>query len=497
MVTFRGYQSQAFVDIRNSFISGRKRPIYQLPTGGGKNVVLNGVAQMSISKGTTVLALAHRVELIEQLEETARVLFKMNTSFVAPGMPFKQHSKLQIGSVQTVVNRLDSIPKPGLILIDECHHYKKGSTYDKVLKHYDTWSVGLTATPCRLSGEPLGDYFDDMIMGPSMKDLIRDGYLCDYDLFTPKSTATEADRFGDLALSKGDFQQSVIEAMMDKPSITGDAIEEYKKYCMGKRAVAFCTSIKHAKNVAEQFRSCGIPAMSIDGKMDKAERKRIISLYRSGDIKVLTNCNIVTEGFDLPAIEAVIQLRPTASLSLYLQMVGRGLRTFDGKLKAIILDHVDNWKRHGFPDDDREWSLGQRMRARKKSVEEIIEQTKVCEGCFIVLKSVARTCPNCGHSFGSSGAEGGREVLEIDGELTKLDREKIKLQRIKEAQKEALRQDKARERKQRSYEQFQAKTYESLVELGKKRGLAKPEGWAKRIWQARMFKEQQKMKGNI
>lgn len=494
MITFRDYQSRAFLDVRNSFMSGKKRPLYVLPTGGGKNVVLNGVAEMSIRKNKNVLILAHRVELIEQIEETARELFKMNTSFIAPGKTYKEFGKLQVGSVQTVVNRLEKIRKPDLIIVDEAHHYRKGSTYDKIFDYYKTWSLGLTATPCRLSGEPLGDYFDDMILGPTMKDLIRDGYLCDYDLFCPESSALNKAELSDVKLSQGDFNKQIIEEIMDKPSITGDAITEYNKYCKGKRGVVFCTSIKHAANVAEQFRASGIAAMSIDGKMDPNERRKIIAAYRSGEIKILTNCNIVTEGFDLPAIEAVIQLRPTASLSLYLQMVGRGLRSFEGKEKAVILDHVDNWKRHGLPDDDREWSLYKKIMPRKKSKDDDEENLKVCENCFLQVKATARVCRNCGHVFVASEG-GGREVEEIDGDLTKIDKEKLRLQRLKEAEKEALRRDKAQAKKNRAFEQISADSYEKLVELGRLRGYQKPEGWALRIWQARIMKEQQKARG--
>lgn len=495
MIQFRDYQSKAFLDVRNSFISGKKRPLYVLPTGGGKNVVLNGVAEKSIIKQKRVLILAHRVELIEQIEETASKLFKMNTSFIAPNKTYKEFGSLQIGSVQTVINRLDKIRKPDLIIVDEAHHYRKGSTYDKIFNYYNTWSLGLTATPCRLSGEPLGDYFDDMILGPTMKDLIRDGYLCDYDLFCPENSALNKAELADVKLSQGDFNKQIIEEIMDKPSITGDAIKEYRKYCDGKRGVVFCTSIKHASNVAEQFRASGIPAMSIDGKMDPNERRKIISAYRRGEIKILTNCNIVTEGFDLDSIEAVIQLRPTASLSLYLQMLGRGLRTMEGKDKAIILDHVDNWKRHGLPDDDREWSLHKKIIPQKKNKDDE-ENLKVCEQCFLQVKSTARVCRNCGFVFVSSDG-GGREVEEIDGDLTKIDKDKLRKQREKEAQKEALKQDKARLKKQRNFEQINADSYEKLVELGRSRGYKKAESWATNVWKARIMKEQAKKRNGF
>lgn len=411
-----------------------------------------------------MLLLAHRKELIEQLGETAKNLFKMQVSHISPDLPYKPHCKLQIGSVQTVINRLDKIKKPKLIIIDEAHHYSKSNTYDKILKYYNTFSIGFTATPKRLSGEPLNDFFDHLISGPSVKWLIDNNYLCDYDIFQPPNNLD----FSQTKISMGDFKQSEVESKVTDTKITGSAIDEYRKYCTDKRAVAFCVSVKHAYLVAEQFRSSGIAAVCIEGSTGTQVRSQIIKEFKEGKIKVLTNCSIVTEGFDLPAIESVIQLRPTASLALYLQMVGRGLRTMPGKDKAILLDHVGNVKRHGLPCQDREWTLDGRVKPSKSDGGGGVS-VKTCPNCFMVLETFMKKCENCGHEFIGEG----RKIEEEEGELVKLDKEKYRGMSFAAARD-------------------QAETMDDLIALGKAKGMKNAAGWAKHVYLAREFKKRVK-----
>jgi superfamily II DNA or RNA helicase len=257
----------------------------------------------------------------------------------------------------------------------------------------------------------------------------------------------------------GDFSKSDMADAMNKPSVTGDAINEYIKHGYGKQAVVFCVNVAHSESVAESFNQAGINAYSIDGKTDAFTRDKVIEEFKNGDIKVLTNCQIVTEGFDLPSLEVLIQLRPTASLGLYMQMVGRVLRVAEGKKKAIILDHADNFKRHGFPCDKREWSLEKKIKAQKKKT----FSTKMCTECFAVNSSTARVCFNCKSVFNVKEREGPEF---IEGELSKVDKERFK--------------------KEKKKEQSNAQTYEELVELGRARGY-KP-GWARFIYESRKKK---------
>jgi superfamily II DNA or RNA helicase len=246
---------------------------------------------------------------------------------------------------------------------------------------------------------------------------------------------------------------------MNTPQITGSAIKEYERHAMGKRAIVFCSTIKHAEQVRDEFLNAGHSAESLDGSMDKITRKSIVNNFKSGKIKILTSVNVVSEGFDLPAIEVAILLRPTQSLSLYLQQVGRALRTYEGKQHAIILDHAGNIQRHGLPCLEREWSLERKIKPVKSSESE--PSVKICPQCFGAQLSTNKSCSYCQFIFPIKA----REIETQDGELTEID---ILIARS-----------------QRKKQNRSAQTFEELVELGRKRGYKNPKGWAYFVSKAR------------
>jgi DNA repair protein RadD len=252
---------------------------------------------------------------------------------------------------------------------------------------------------------------------------------------------------------------------MDKPKITGSAITEYLKAAKGKRAVVFCVSISHSEHVVEQFNAHGIPAEHVDGKTPKQQRDAAIKRFQSGETLVLSNVELFGEGFDLPAIECAILLRPTQSLGLHLQQVGRALRPSPGKTHAIILDHVENYKRHGLPDTERSWSLhGQPPRSRSKN-DDNVHPIKTCDKCFAAQPVGSTICKNCGQMFATSA----REVEEVDGELQELDQKYIALKRKRE--------------------QAKASSLEDLIELAVSRNYKHPHRWAKHVFNARQAKK--------
>jgi DNA repair protein RadD len=314
----------------------------------------------------------------------------------------------------------------------------------------------VTATPIRLSGEGLGDLFETMVQGPTVRELIELGALSPYRLFAPAGVDLSG-----VHTRMGDFVRGEIEAAMDKPSITGDAVSHYQKLAPGKRAVAFCVSVEHAVHVAEQFRAAGISAQAIDGGMDRTLRASVLSEFSAGRIQVLSSCDLISEGFDVPAIEAAILLRPTQSLGLYLQQVGRALRTHPGKTEAIILDHAGNVKRHGLPDEERVWSLDGSQ--RKKGAQRSEVPVKTCGACFATVASMATHC-SCGFEFPVVK----REVEQVDGELQEVDL--------------------ATAVRMRRAEQGRAQSEQDLVEIGRKRGMKRPELWARHVLRARAAK---------
>lgn len=457
MITLRSYQGTLVESTRANFILGKRNQLLVLPTGGGKTVCFSYMAGAAKSKGLTVWILAHRVELLEQISRTLRD-FGIAHGMIAPGYLGDRRQQVQVASVFTLARRLDRYEKPDLIIVDEAHHAISKSTWGMVIKaNPQAKLLGVTATPIRLSGEGLGDLFECMVQGPTVAELIEQGALSPYRLFAPAGVDLSG-----VHSKMGDFVRGELAEAMNKRSITGDAVSHYRKLADGKRAVAFCVSVEHAEHVAAQFREAGIPAASIDGGMDKVLRQSVLASFSAGDLRVLTSCDLISEGFDVPAIEVAILLRPTQSLGLYLQQVGRCLRVFPGKTEAIILDHAGNVKRHGLPDEDRVWTLEGKAKKRKSKPTEV--PVKTCPKCFATVASAATDCA-CGHHF--EPVE--RKIEHVEGELQEI--------------------DPAAARREARIEQGRAQTEQDLVAIGRARGMKRPELWARHVLRARHAKE--------
>lgn len=456
-IILRSYQDQLIENLRIKFAAGLKRLLAVAPTGSGKTVMFSYMASAAAAKGLNVLILAHREELLFQISETLEQ-FNSPHGFIMPGVIIDPRKNIQVGSVFTVINNIGKFKNPDLIIIDETHHFATGNTWSKVLAHFPGVKiVGVTATPCRLDGKPLNDLFEALVLGPSVSDLIKEGALSDYVAYTPDLVEVE-----DLKITAGDYNKGQMNLMMNKPSITGDAIKEWFRLASGKKTIVFCVSVEHAKNVAEAFMNAGVSARAVDGAMDKITRRQILDDFKSGKIQVLTNVNIFTEGFDCKTIECVVLLRPTASLSMFLQMVGRGLRVFPGKGKAILIDHVKALETHGLPDDDQAWSLTDKIKRRKKVDGKAVSPVKVCTTCFAANASLNLFCVYCGAPFEMKKRSGPDKV---DGELKELDKESFK--------------------KKRKKQQNPATTLEGLIALGIQRGYKNPHSWAKHVMAGR------------
>lgn len=405
-------------DLRAAYAGGAQSVIGVAPTGFGKTVCFSDMS-LSASRRGTVGIFVHRAELIDQIGR-ALAEFGVTFGFMAPGFRPNPLAAVQVCSVQAMARRMDRLlAKPfDFCIIDECHHAAEGSSWHGIInvhKQKKKKVLGVTATPKRLSGEPLSVAFDSMVIGPTVADLIDLGRLSRYTLYAPfRPDMTGVGKRG------GDFAREQNAGLMDRPTITGDAVAHYKRLAHGKRALVFCTSVAHAEHVAELFRTHGYRAASIDGSLDKTTRRKIRDDFASGALEIMTSCELVSEGYDVPAIEAVIMLRPTASEALYLQMVGRGLRRFPGKDRAIILDHagnsalkIDGGRGHGLPDDPREWSLGGES-GKAKAARAYPSVT--CGRCWATFRP-APCCPICGFERDIHG----REIAQIDGDLVEID----------------------------------------------------------------------------
>ena len=308
--------------------------------------------------------------------------------------------------VQTLSRRLLKIAPPNLIICDEAHHMAAGD-YRKIVSAFPKAHViGFTATPQRLDGKGLSDFFNEIIMGPSVQWLMDEGFLskCKY-YELPVIANLEG-----LGKRGGDFKQDQSALAMDSVAVTADAVKQYLRICPNAPAIAFCVTIAHANHVARQFNDAGVKSACIFSGMSNEERKQIVLDLAGGKINVMTACDIVSEGFDVPVVTSAILLRPTASLGLHLQQIGRVLRPSQGKENAFVLDHVRNLRRHGLAEDSREWSLEGQDKNKKESESLGLKQ---CPECYC-LHAPAPVCPECGHEYVEKVFKPKPSELEVD-----------------------------------------------------------------------------------
>jgi superfamily II DNA or RNA helicase len=327
-MNLRPYQTEAISKIYKSF-DKHSNVMFQLPTGGGKTVVLTQIAKDHVERGITVMVLVHRYELITQTAQKFLSL-GLHFSIIQAEHRYVHGLKLYIASVQTLSRRLGktTLPKDvGLIIVDEAHHATADS-YNKIYEYYPNAKIlGVSATPVRTDGKGFSKLFTELVPGVTVKKLMDEGFLVKPKIFAPPK---ELD-FKGVKVSKGDYDSTQALELLEQNYSYGDFIESWKTLANGKRTVAFAINVNHSKTICEAYNNAGIKARHIDGETPPEERKTILRLFSAGQIDVLCNVGIVTEGFDLPAIECVQLIRPTKSLSLYLQMVGRGLRPMQGK----------------------------------------------------------------------------------------------------------------------------------------------------------------------
>lgn len=432
-------------------------------------IVFCYVSHASAKNGKKVLILVHRVELLRQTAAKLRG-FGIRTGLISPLYTPDPSAPVQVAMVQTVINRFGYYPNFDLIITDEAHHAVAGN-YVKVQQAYPSaYHLGVTATPCRGDGLGLGQTaggpFDALILGPTVKELIAAGHLVQPVLYAP----TEGVDFSNVPSRMGDFSKKGIDEVFnsEKKKIIGSAIEYYRSYTNKMPAVAFCHSVKKAEETAADFRASGYKFYSVDGKTDDVKRDRIFKMLGDGSIHGVTSCDLISEGTDIPAITAAFLLRPTQSTGLYLQQVGRALRPSAGKDKAYIFDHVENYIEHGFPEDDRPWTLEGEKRKRRSKKNKKETPAIWCEECLAVHAPTLRTCPHCGHIRKIKG----RKIEQVEGRLVQLTDE----------QKQAL-----RVKKEKRMEQGKAQTLDDLRRIAKQRGYKA--GWADHIYKARLAKK--------
>jgi superfamily II DNA or RNA helicase len=351
----RPYQSDLLEKLYSQWGTHRKVMV-QLPTGGGKSVIFGAAARRAIDEAQRVLIIAHREELIRQaaghLGQWCDPSGKM-IGIVKDGHKLHPERPIQIASVQSLGSRRSALGKFGLVVIDEAHHSTSATYRSAIESCPNALILGLTATPTRLDGEGFEDIFDSLICGVTTAELIEQGHLSKFKYYAdPEPMVTAGAR-----ITGGDFSATDIAEANDPVQLSGNLIASYRKHADGLRCVVFAINCKHSRDIADAYNQAGIAAAHLDANSLKAERRSTFKAFERGEIKILSNVSLFDEGVDIPALESVQIARPTKSLSKFLQICGRVLRTADGKNHAIIIDHTENWVNLGLPDEKRTWTL--------------------------------------------------------------------------------------------------------------------------------------------
>jgi DNA repair protein RadD len=450
----RPFQAALLDRARDAIRGGARRILLQLPTGGGKTFIAGLIMRGMVARKKLPWFLVHRLELLEQTAETFGRI-DLDHGLIAPGHPHRDAALTQLVGIQYAVRRLAGLGDPDALIIDEAHHAVAGQ-WGAILDHFDgKLQLGLSATPERLDGRGLGDRFDVLIQGPSVSQLIGDGFLSPFRYFAPGRP--------DLAGVRsrgGDFARDELAAVMGDADLIGDAVEHYLAEACGEQGITFAVDRNHSRQIAASFNAAGISAAHIDGTMTKHERAAIVGAFRRGELRIMCNVELFGEGFDVPGIVYLGMFRPTKSLAMCMQQWGRALRIMEGKEAAVICDHAGNTFLHGLPDFDRKWSLESRARGSRSAADAMAIHT--CPMCYQVTPSQRRVCP-CGYVFTVRE----RSLAWAEGQLFELrpDEQRAKAQT-----------DKAAMRKR---EEEACRSYGDFFDLALARGYKSPAGWAK------------------
>lgn len=445
----RLYQTQLLNNIYYGFHNGAVDVLGSSPTGSGKTRMN---AQLLLDFNLVPSAvIAHRQELVSQLSLsmaeahirhsliapsplidliTEKHYKKFGQSFITPEHP------IRVGGVRSIRSRIKAGDKWAqqvqIWSQDEGHHVVVDNEWGKARKLFPfARGVGWTATPGRTDGIGLGrgegGIFDYLAEGPGARDLIDQGYLCDYDLIVPQSSIDE--NLLKISDNTGEFTKSSADKAVSKSKIVGDTVENYVKYASNKLCLVFAQSIENGIDIAKRFNEAGIRAELLTGDTETGVRSRVLDRFENREIMVIVSVDILGEGTDIPAVECVIFDRPTNSLNLYIQQFGRVLRLLAGKLVGIVIDQVGNYLRHGLPDSPRIWSLSKRPKgSRSTTADPNVIPLKQCTNCIRAYRRTLMQCPHCQHVPINPGRP---SIEQVDGMLVRLDKGTLERMRRK------------------------------------------------------------------
>jgi superfamily II DNA or RNA helicase len=408
----RDYQAQAIEQLENAI-----KALFVLPTGGGKTVIATNIIERAVARGERALMLTHRREILRQTS----LKLPIEHGLIQAGLNIDLDYPVQVASIQTLwarCMRTDKVPLPSadLIIIDEAHHVA-ARTWRLILEAYpNARLIGLTATPCRADGRGLGNYFDQVILGPQIPELIERGCLVKTIYYAP----ADPDLKG-VETRQGDYVVSQLADRMNRDDLVGDIVSNWHKLAQRRKTLVFCVDVAHSVHVKNEFLKSDVKAEHVDGSTPKTERDAILARLASGETELVCNCMVLTEGFDLPAIGCIVLARPTKQLGLFRQMAGRGLRPAPGKSNLILIDHSGAVYRHGLLEDPVEWTLDVTKRAENpthaKRDQKTISRLVECSQCG-ALRTGGEACPHCGFLPKRSPDA----IIFAEGELARVDK---------------------------------------------------------------------------
>jgi DNA repair protein RadD len=432
----RKYQVDLVEKARNEIRKGNKKIIIYSPTGSGKTIVAADIVRSAIEKGKKVLFLVHFRQLAFQARERFEEFgISDNVGMIMAGEDSSLGCPCQVAMVQTYSRRLKLDEKEfnpwfvdaDLIIYDEAHA-SIAQTRKAILEMYsdDKVVLGLTATPCRADGRGLGEIYDVIINGVDIAELTDQKYLVPFIYYG----AQELPDLENIPTVAGDYSKKVLGERVDKPKLIGDIYDNWVRICPERQTVIFCVNVKHSKHVRDLFQKRGVSIEHVDARSTEEHREDVLRRFKNGDLQVVTNCNVYSEGADFPWASCIIIAKPTKSLARYFQMGGRGSRTHPGKEDCKIIDHAGNVNRHGFLDDPVYWTLDGKEKAwKKKKLRKKETSIFTCKECGFQFEA-RRICPQCGFPVGDYG----KKIETTDDEL----------KRLKGNKKELSRQDKMR-----------------------------------------------------
>ena len=391
-IELRDYQLAAVDDVLNSF-RNKINCVVQLPTGTGKTTVIAEAVKRLVKNNPkfSVLIVVHRIELLDQVS-TRLFQFGIANGKIKSGPTVESDLRVQVGLIQSLKNNNKKPNNPDIIIVDEAHHIAANS-YVSLIEYYNDNKpviIGFTATPSRLDGRCISKIFTEVLEYGQISDFVKQGFLSPMKHFATGEPELDKIR----VLRTGDYDQAQLQREMSRELVMAELIKGYKAHAAGKKMIVFAVNTLHAELIANRYTENGYPAVSVDYKTDSLERKKIIEDFRNGEIQILCNVNLFTEGFDCPDVEVIQLARPTKSLNSYLQMIGRGMRIFPGKEYGLILDNANLWKEHGLSTRTRHWKSSgiQKLFVNYNTQTKVIGQIRLPQESDILdLKEVIET----------------------------------------------------------------------------------------------------------